>query len=264
LRNISDAENSLNDIKDGPKQSEITSKQLTLKQKQDAYNDHFIRAPFDGVIGKMSVNVGDDISSGSSLVTVISKNNYVSITLNEVDISRVKIGQKATITLDAIDNKTFDGEVSEVDLVGTVSQGVVSYGIKVSVDSSDSDIKPGMSATANIVYGGKTSVLVLHNNAVKSQGKSKYVEIVKDNISDQTAFRTGTVLNNPPVKQVVETGESNDSITEIISGLNDGDIVVSQTISSNSKTTTQSAGLFNFGRQTGTQQRSSTGASTVR
>ncbi len=252
-RNVTESENSLNDINNGPKQSEIIAKQITLKQKQDAYDDHFIRAPFDGVIGKVYVNEGDDLNSGSSVAIVISKNNYASITLNEVDVAKVKIGQKAKIILDAISNKKFDAEVSEVDLVGAVSQGVVSYDVKVSIDNNDSDIKPGMSATADITYGGKTGIITVPNSAIKTQGKTKYVELVTENITDKTAFKSGVVLTLATTKQTVEVGEADDDNTEIISGLKEGDIVVSQSINTTSSTKTSS--LFNFGRATGGAQR---------
>jgi HlyD family secretion protein len=151
------------------------------------------------------------------------------------------------VTFDAIDNLIATGTVRVVDLVGTVSQGVVSYNIKISIDSQDSRIRPGMSVNATITTDKREGVLVVPSSSVKTQGKIKYVETVvydgnATNLST-TAISTSTRKNTfapitvetTPTKMTVETGISNDTSTEIISGINPGTYVVTKTISGTSQ-----------------------------
>jgi HlyD family secretion protein len=257
-RTIEEKQLSLDNLKQGPTDLDIRSKQLAVQQKQDALtqanenlSDCYIYAPFDGVISGVNVKKGDSISSGTAIANIITDQRVIDITLNEVDAAKVKVGQKATITFDALPNLSMSGQISEVDTVGSVSQGVVSYGIKITLDVQNEDIKPGMSATADIVTDISQNALILPNSAVKSQGNSYYVELVKtDGSTAQQLLGTisAAAISNSITNQTVEVGLSNDTSTEIVSGLQEGDIVVSSTVSQNSTssqtTQTRSAGGF--------------------
>ena len=177
---------------------------------------------------------------------MITKQKVADISFNEIDAAKIKVGQKATITFDAISELTLTGKVIEADLVGTVSQGVVTYNIKIGFDTQDDRVKPGMSVSAEIITDVIQDVLVVPNSGVKSQGGAHYVEIFDQKFRDGQNSQ-GIVSSTAPKKQSVEIGISDDSFTEIISGLNEGDVVVSRTISSNSaqtQTTQQSGGGF--------------------
>jgi HlyD family secretion protein len=223
---------------------DIQSQQLSVKQKedalqdaQDALSDYYIRAPFDGMVAKIDIQKGDSLSSGSTVATFITAQKIAEITLNEVDVAKVKVGQKATLTFDAIDGLTITGQVADIDNIGTVSQGVVSYGIKIVFDTQDARVKPGMSVSAAIITDTKTDVLLVPNSVVKSQGDMHYVEMLgvsgeesqQNNLSSQ-----GITSLTPPKSQMVEIGSANDSMTEITSGLKEGDLVIVRTISASS------------------------------
>ena len=113
--------------------------------------------------------------------------------------------------------------------MGAVSQGVVSYGVKIAFDIEDERVKPGMSVTVDIITDAKQDVLVLPNSAIKFQKNSYYVELVE--LSEEIKL------------QPIETGLSNDLYTEIVSGLKEGDIVVTSTISLNAVQATQNKGF---------------------
>jgi HlyD family secretion protein len=229
----------------------IKSKEISVQQKEDTLldakeklADYSIYAPFDGIITNLNIKKGDSVSSGTALATIITKQKIAEISLNEVDVAKVKVGQKVTLTFDALSEVSISGKVLEVDSVGTANQGVVSYGVKISFDTQDERVKPGMSVTADIITDVKQDVLVLPNSAIKSQGNSKYVEFVEasDDIKQKLlASISGVSLPSLPKQQSIETGISNDTSTEIVSGLNEGDIVVTSTVSSstnsNSSTT---------------------------
>ena len=220
----------------------VAQAEETLSEAQEKLADYSVFAPFGGIISDVNVKKGDSVSAGTVLAAVITWQKIAEISINEVDAAKVKVGQKATLTFDALSDVTISGKVSEIDSVGTVSQGVVSYGVKIVLDIQDGAVKPGMSVAADIITDIKQNVLVLPNNAIKSQGSSHYVELagVPAEMKQQLlAGASGAILSSPPEQQLVETGLSDDLSTEIISGLKEGDVVVASTISQNTTKTTQ-------------------------
>ncbi len=184
------------------------------------------------------------------MATVLTNQKIAAVTLNEVDAAKIKIGDPATLTFDALPDLTIAGKVAEIDPVGTVTSGVVNYGVKIAFATQDDRIKPSMSVSAAIVSNVSQNTLVVPNSAIKTQGTATYVLVASGPMaSSTTSTITGAVtLTNAPVATVVQTGLSNDTETEIISGINEGDKVVTQTISSGTtKSTTAQSGLSLLG-----------------
>jgi HlyD family secretion protein len=141
----------------------------------------------------------------------ISKLN-LAVTLAETDMPQVQAGQPAEITFDAEPGQVFTGTVTEIDLVGTTTSGVVSYSAIVSIDHPTDTLRPGMNASANIVVQQRENVLLIPNRAVVSAGnRGKTVTVV-----------TGGQSSTVPVT----LGLSGDTQTEVLSGLREGDVVV--------------------------------------
>lgn len=231
LLNLLNVKNTIEDDKDAISNADIdvASQELALKQRENALldargklADYYIRAPFSGVVAEINVQIGDSVSG--SAITFITRQKIAEISLNEVDVAKVKVGQKATLTFDAIEGLSISGEVAEIDTLGTVTQGVVVYNVKIVFDTQDERVKPGMSVTTAIITDIKQDVLFVPNSAVKSEGNAQYVEVM---------------IDNAPQQRSVETGLSNDTVTEIVSGLKEGEQVVTQTITANT-TQTQS------------------------
>ncbi len=162
----------------------VQSAQLNLQKAQQALaqaerteEDYIVRAPFDGTIASVAVKKYDPASSGTAVAVLITKENYVTLSVNEADAAAIAVGQKASITFDAIDNLTVDGTVAEVDQVGTVSQGVATYTVKVGFDSQDSRIKPGMTAEATITTADAADAIQVPAAAVHTSGNASYVEV---------------------------------------------------------------------------------------
>ena len=152
----------------------------------------------------------------------------------------MNVGQKATLTFDAISDLGITGVVSEVDSVGTVSQGVVSYTVKINFDVQDSRVKPGMTVNASIQTDVRNDVLYVPSSAVKTTGGVSYVQVFDPAIT-ATGGTAGTVSAILPKQVEVTTGVSDDTNVEILSGLSEGEQVVSRTITGTTKTTTTSA-----------------------
>lgn len=222
-RSLIEKEQSLADTKEGTDSLDIEAQELVIKQKESALRDakeeladYSVRAPIDGVLAIVDAKVGDSVSSGTAVATIITEQSLAEISLNEVDAAKIKVGQKATLTFSAIEELNLTGEVVEIDAVGTVSQGVVTYNAKISLDVQDSRVKPGMSVSAFIIIESKQDVLLVSNFAIKLNENGSYVEILVDNM---------------PQTRIVEIGLTDDTMTEIISGIYPGNIVITKTIS---------------------------------
>ncbi len=223
----------------------IVKKIADFEELKEQLADYTIRAPFDGVIAKVNAQIFDSVSNGTVLATIITNQQLAEISLNEIDVAEIKVGQKVSLAFDAVDELSLTGQVYEVDTIGTVSQGVVNYTVKISLDSQDSRIKPGMSVTASIITDSKLNVLVIPTSAIKISQGVNYVEIPDDTEIPAQISNTSISLQKPFVKQQIEVGSSSGTYSEILNGVVEGDKIVLRTVSGQSPTgqgTNQSAG----------------------
>lgn len=238
INNIRENTQSLQDTTTSITPLDIQAAQLSVQSKQVAYNGCFVYAPFDGVISTLTAQVGQ--SSGSNIGTIITNQKLSTISLNEVDIAKIKMGQKATLTFDAIDGLTLTGEVVEIDSVGTVSQGVVSYNIQISLDIDDARVKPGMSVSATVITDSAQDVIVVPSSAIKTQNGISYVQTFSSPLAPVATGAQGSPSTVLPAQTEVVTGLVGDTDTEITSGLKEGDIIVTKTIANAIVATTKS------------------------
>ncbi len=205
----------------------VEKAQRNLQTALNKLADYTIKAPFDGILGNVddSIFVGDNISSNTVLGVLTSKQYIIKISLSEDDAAKVKVGQKALITFDVLDNLQATGKIIDVDVVGKISQGVVSYDAKVLLDDNiDERVKSGMNTTIDIITQTKSNVLTIPRIALKMQNNKYYVEILNDKKEIE--------------KRPVEIGLQADSKVEIIKGLNEGEkVIVSGNAINNSSTT---------------------------
>jgi HlyD family secretion protein len=230
-------------------QLNIQSEELAVAQAQNTLTDaeqnlsyYHIKAPFDGVMASVPVIIGDNASSGTTLGTIITTKELADISLNEVDIAKISLGEKATLTFDAIPNLTIAGEVVEIDSVGTVTQGVVNYNVQISFDTSTNDgVKPGMSVNASIITGTAQNVLMVPSSAIKTTNGVSYVQMFDTPLPTPPSGVQGSLSSVPPRNQTVGVGITNGTSTEVTSGLKVGDEIVTRTISSTTTTATTTA-----------------------
>jgi HlyD family secretion protein len=236
-RTIAEKSQSLAELKAGTDPLDIQSQELSIKQKENALldakqtlADYYVYAPFDGVIANVAVKKGDSVSSGTTVATIITTQKIAEVSLNEVDVANVKVGQKATLTFDAVENLSITGEVAQVDTIGTVSSGVVTYDVKINFDTQDDRVKSGMSVSASIITETSQDVLEVPSSAIKTSNNVSYVLQLGSQYTDTSS--TGVVSAEAPTQTQVETGLSDDTYTEITSGLKEGDLIVVKTIKS--------------------------------
>ncbi len=260
---------SLNDTVTGSDELDVASARLSYEQAQRTYENYFIRAPYDGTIGRIPVNVYSQAGSGTTIATIIGDSKIANISLNEVDAAKVKTGQPVNINFDAIEGLNATGTVKTVDQVGSVSSGVVSYNVKISIETNDERIKPGMSVNTTITTLHREDVLVVPNTAIKQTSNESYIQtlskstidsILSNSTSTRTSnssttrasnFNAGNIsrsitisTSENPQKIAVKTGDSDDTNTEIINGLNRGQFVITKTSSAKSTQTTSAPSIF--------------------
>ncbi len=240
---IKEKQASLVKLQAPPDTYDIQSSQLSLRERQAALSDaqakladYTVKASFDGVVTGVTVKTADSVSSATILATILTQQKIATISLNEVDVAKVKVGQKVTLTFDAVEGLSLTGAVAEIDALGTVSQGVVSYNVKISFDSQDDRIKSGMSVSATIINTVKQNVLLVPSVAIKSGNGSSYVQVL---------------VNGQPENRSIEVGLNDDTNTEITGGeLVAGEAVITQTIAATTNTTA-STGLNGLSGLTG-------------
>lgn len=205
--------------------AQVTSSLLAYQ----ATHDVTVKAPASGIVANLSASVGDKVTADSGMaslaltqtttapvLTVADFSNYsIRIQLNEVDIPKVAVGQKAEISLDAFSGKKFSGRVEHVDSVGTNNQGVITYVVLVTLMNPDTRIRPGMTANVDIEVDRETNVLSVPNSAVKPYKGGRAVRVENTKTKE---------LEYIPV----EVGIKGDTRTQIIKGVREGqEIIVS-------------------------------------
>jgi RND family efflux transporter MFP subunit len=235
-QNITEKTEALNELTDGPDELDVRSDKLTVQQRQDAVTDaqvalakYTIRAPFNGTVSSIAQYVGDSAGS-SALLTMVTPQQIATLSLNEVDVAKIKVGNKATLTFDAIDGLSLTGTVAQVATVGAVSQGVVSYEVQIAFDTQDERIRPGMTVNAAIQTATHADVLTVPSSAVKTQNGTSYVQVFNPALTE-TGGTTGVTSKVLPERVEVTTGISDDTSIEITAGLEEGQQIVTRTSS---------------------------------
>ncbi len=187
-----------------------------------------ITAPMAGVVGNITILKGLVLSgTAGTNVAVIQSDSLPLATFNisEIDIPHVFPGQKATITADSLNGKTFAGTVKTVDRIGTITSNVTNYPVIVQFNTKSNDLLPNMSATVNIITNQKNNVLLVPTSAVSTQNGQSIVRVLK---------------NGKVTESAVETGLSSSTQMEIISGVVEGDEVVTGTVSGSQSSSSSS------------------------
>lgn len=200
----------------------VSNASTSLENARDNLEDYSVTAPISGTVVTKNAKAGDNIEGGSgSTLCVIYDLSYLEMTMSidELDISSVEVGQEVRITADAVEGKTYTGVVTEVSVAGTTSGGITTYPVTVRIDETDG-LLPGMNVDAEIVISSADDVLAIPSAAV-SRGDMVLVTANSPsavNALDQEAPEGYVYVP-------VETGVSDNSYIEVLSGLQEGDTV---------------------------------------
>ena len=198
-----------------------------------------IYSPVDGVVVAKNVEKGQTVAASYQTPSIaeIAKDlsqMQVEVNVDEADIGGVKEGQKATFTVDAHPNDPFDGVVTQVRLSPTTTDNVVTYVVIVKVSNNKGLLMPGMTANVSLIVEERENVVVVPNSAFRfkpadasaNSGQPGAPMMGKQTIAEVKKPAVYMIEKKAPVRVEVEKGISDGQNTEIISGLSEGDEVI--------------------------------------
>ena len=200
-------------------QATIVTAQVAVDTAQKAVNDTVLVAPAAGTVSAVNGAVGEAVASGGDgFITLVNVSTLqVKAAFSETDAAKVQVGQLATVTFDALTDQSFTGKVVAIDAASTVTSNVVTYNVTVALDSTSPQVKVGMTASVDVTVAQKDNVLVLPASALSGRG--------------ETATVTVRTANGDEQRQVT-VGLRGDDTVEIVSGLSESDVVVTEVTAS--------------------------------
>lgn len=217
-------------------QSSLNAASLNLSQLSST-----ITAPVAGIVKGLTITPGAIVtvsSSGSNSSATTSQvlgsiyqqgPTQSQVNISEIDSVNVSEGQKVTMTLDAFPNSTFTGKIASINTNGVVSSGVTTYPAVISFDAGNDHIYPNMGVNATIITKVKNDVLLVPSAAVQTSNGQSTVQVLQ---------------NGQVISADVAIGDSNDTQTEIVSGLSDGETVITGTTTTTRTGSSGSTSLF--------------------
>jgi HlyD family secretion protein len=205
--------------------AQVMQSQASLKQLEEQLGYTTIVAPMDGVILSRDVEIGDAVSSilvlGSTATLVMTEGDtsevYVQGKVDEADIAHVYMSQPARIKVESFRDRLFYGKVTKIAPMGVEKDNVTTFEVRVSINNPGGELKANMTANAEILLDEHKGVLTVPENAVTYDNQKNASVQIPDK-GQKDGWR----------KVPVKVGLSNGSVTEVISGLKEGDQVVLQ------------------------------------
>lgn len=209
---VDKAQAALNDAKNPPREVDVASYRAALAQAVANRDKAVIRSPINGVVTKIIKKIGENITAADTILNVLSPNYQIKVDIPETDVSKIKIGDAAEITLDAFGSDVkFTGKITQVELASTEIQDVVYYKVTVSLDKTDKEVKPGM--TANVIVKGATrqNALYIPFRSLRTNN-GKYVKVLENGKEKDAEVKIGL--------------KADDGKVEILEGLQEGQDVI--------------------------------------
>lgn len=194
------AEEYLKEFKDAVESADdnLENAENKLSNTQDNVDDYTITAPISGTVITKNAKVGDKISKNSSGTTTMAviydlSTMTLEMSVDELDVSSIKVGQSVEITADAVEGETFTGTVTNVSLQSSYSNGVTNYPVTVTLDDTGS-LLPGMNVDAKIILDSSEDALVIPASALM-RGNRVYVKKSPDSTENADTQRNDSSDN---------------------------------------------------------------------
>ncbi len=217
---VVNAQNSLSDLLQGPKQEDIDIARAQLKQAQlsqlqaeHSLTNAQIAAPFDGIISQLNIKQGEQSTNGLPAVVLTDLNGFtMKVLVDEIDVRQVAVGQSVRLSIDALPDAEITGKVTKISPTAANVNNVVAYEVTIVPDSTDEPLRVGMSATAIITTAEVDDAVLIPNRYItldRDTGKAYVYKLV----------------NNQPALQEVELGLRNERESQVLAGLDAGDTI---------------------------------------
>jgi HlyD family secretion protein len=211
--NLAQAQERVNTLKDGPDPDQVAAARAGLRAAEARVNQSKLTAPFDGTVTAIHYSAGDSVTPGQSAVVVADlEPMHVETAIDELDIARIDVGQPVTLTLDALPDVTLDGLVAETDLAPTQVDGSTEYPVRVDLQTVDERARVGMTVALDILVASKEDAVLVPNWALRFDSDTGSVYVMIDG-------------PNGPERQDIKLGLRNDSMSEVVSGIDPGSVV---------------------------------------
>jgi len=192
-------------------QASVDNAASAVETAQNNLANAVVTAPSAGVVASIASQVGE-AAANPFLVLANTTSLVLHGTIGETDVAKVKLGLVANVAVDAVTAAgRMTGRVTSLDPVATIQSGVPVYGIDVTIDVPNAQVKPGMTGTATVVIASRQGVLTVPNLAIRTTNGRRYLQILKEG----EAVDTDVVF-----------GIANDTTTEVVSGVQEGDLAV--------------------------------------
>jgi len=209
---LADAQREVDRLSNGVDPDDLRAAEARVTAIEATLDMVNMEAPFAGTITEARSKVGDEVTPGSVSFRIDDFSHLlVDVQITEVDINRIKVGQNATLTFDAIQSKTYNGKVVEVARVGTSAAGVVNFTVTIELTDADDQVYPGMTAAVNIVTDQLADVLLVPNRAVRLRDGKRVVYLLQ---------------NGVPTPVEITLGLTSDTSSQLLSGAKEGDTLV--------------------------------------
>jgi len=190
--------------------------EIAVSEAQRALDEATLKAPYDGSVASIDIQVGDLVSSQLPAITLLTPGALKArLTVGETDLPSLRQGMVGLMIFDALQNKPFPVVITAIGLAPEVEQGIVTYAVEAALlgvgEDAASRPVPGMNGSAVLVTEERKDILTVPNSAVRRRGDEVVVEVMVDG---KTEIRP------------VQTGLSDNDNSEVVSGLEEGDLVV--------------------------------------
>jgi len=228
-------------------QQTVAQQQESVRRAQTDLGYATITSPIDGVVLSKEVEEGQTVASSFNTPTLfkIAKDltdMRVIADVDEADIGEVKEGQRVSFTVDAFPNDVFQGAVTQVRQQATTESNVVTYEVVISAPNQDLKLKPGLTANVTIFTMELRDVLAVSNKALRFKPSEAMLN-EGETITDTDARQKVWVKEGQNFKALaVETGLTNGTLTQILSGVKEGTEVLTDILSSEPEMVEESAG----------------------
>ena len=206
-----------------------------------------LTAPFDGVVAAVAVQPGAQASTGTAAITIVDRSKlHIDVSLSESDAAKVQVGQAVDLTFDALPDVTIKGKVATVAPAATTSQNVVTFPVQIEFDPSQTPVKVGMSATADIQLEQISNALLVPSRAIRTAGNAKTVTLLQGQGADRQAITVPVVTGQTTNGQTVITSSGGNGVP----ALRAGDVLEVQsttTTTSTNNTQRRNGGFGGFG-----------------
>jgi HlyD family secretion protein len=221
--NVARAQAALDRLSEGPAEAElailqaqVTAAGTTVRLAQLRLEQAMLVAPMAGRVAAVLITPGEQATPGAPAVVLVDEAGFhLEVSVDEIDIDQITVGQEAAVVLDALPDREIAGTIGEIaPTAATSAVGVVTYLVTINLTAAEIPLRPGMTANATIVVEEIDGVLVVPNWAVRLDRDSG------------DAFVNRLRPDGTVEEVAVVTGLRNEQFSELLSGLGEGDVVV--------------------------------------